>query len=411
MNASGWVGELGLDSEARASRLGFLELGADDRAALGELGEAIEGDLGDLVVRWHDYLLGRPETRALMARAGDHLGTVQVRYFRSLFAGRFDEAYFESRLRIGFVHAEVGLAPPWYLGAYRKFVDLVRGRVAGDPGAARWLRALDKAVSLDLQLALDAYFFVRTRQLRDARRSLALQLERAEAAARAKEEFLSKVSHELRTPLHAILGFADLVADGIEGPVTDAQRASLAKVRVHGERLIRMIDQLLDAARMAAAGLAAPVAFDPGPVLAAVAERARGAARAKGLELRFRVFEPVPRVVGDPDGFALALGHLLENAVRFTRAGRVELAVDRLGERVRFRVRDTGPGIAPEHRGRIFDAFHQVDAGDTRSVSGLGMGLTLARQAVDRMGGTLELAETGPGGSEFCLELPAADPA
>ncbi len=411
MSGRRWVRELGLDAEARASRLGFLELGDDDRLALGELGGAIGDGLGELVARWHDYLLGRSETRDLMARAGDHLGKVQVRYFRSLFAGRFDEAYFESRLRIGFVHAEVGLAPPWYLGAYRKFVDLVRDRVAGSPEAGRWLRALDKAVSLDLQLALDAYFFVRTRQLRDARRSLALQLERAEAAARAKEAFLSKISHELRTPLHAILGFSDLVADGIEGPVTDAQRASLAKVRAHGERLIRMIDQLLDAARMAAAGLAAPVAFDPGPVLAAVAERARAAAAAKGLELRCRVPEPVPRVVGDPDGFAVALGHLLENAVRFTRDGRVDLAVERLGDRVRFRVADTGPGVAPAHRRHIFDAFHQEDVGDTRTVSGLGMGLTLARQVVDRMGGALELADTGPGGSVFCLELPAADPA
>jgi len=190
--------------------------------------------------------------------------------------------------------------------------------------------------------------------------------------------------------------------------VTPEQRESLGKIRAHGERLVDMIDQMLDAARMAAAGLAAPRPFDPVPILNDLVRTAAETAEGKGLRFRADLPPRVPRVLGDPEGFRLAVGHLLENAVKFTDRGDVTLAVEGLGDRVRFEVRDTGPGIPEEHRQRIFEPFHQVEAGNTREVTGLGMGLTLARQAVERMGGVLELARTGPAGSTFHVELPRA---
>ncbi len=428
MSRKRWTQVLGLGPEARQARLSFLEIGPADREALEELAREILPHLDEVVGRWHGYLLGRPETRGLLEgkRAWDHLRAVQVRYFRTLLLAPRDREYFDERLEIGFVHERVGLEPAWYTGSYRKFVDLVRAFLA-DRGVApalreRWLASLEKAVYLDLQLALDAYFHTRNEQVLEANRelrrlaaeletrnrALALQFARAQEAARVKEAFLAKVSHELRTPLNAILGYADLLADGIEGPVTPDQARALRKIRAHGERLVAMIDQMIEAAKMAAAALSEPVPFDPGPVLRDLVRRAADAAEGKGLRLEARVPPHLPRVQGDPDGFALALGHLVENAVKFTDRGRVRLTVEPSGDRVRFVVSDTGPGVPEEHRRRIFEPFHQVESGDTRQVTGLGMGLTLARQAVERMGGHLELAETGPGGSTFVLDLPTA---
>ncbi|WP_025324403.1 protoglobin domain-containing protein [Deferrisoma camini] len=428
MTRRDWTATLGLDAGARRSRLGFLELSAADRKALTELAQVLEPRLEHLVDRWHRFLLKRPETRELMARSGvrEHLRTVQTRYFRTLLAGPYDRRYFHERLRIGFVHERVGLEPPWYTGAYRKFLQLVAEvlRAEGISGseAVRWIEALEKVVFLDLQLALDAYFHTRNQALVQANERLQALAERLEAqnralteafgraqeAARVKEAFLAQVSHELRTPLNAILGFADLLSDGIDGPVTPEQRRTLARIRSHGERLVEMIDQMLDAAKLAAVALGAPEAFDPEPVVAEVIRSGEDLAAGKGLGFEADLDRPIPPVQGEPEGLRLALGHLVENAVKFTREGRVGLRVRGHGDRVRFEVWDTGPGVPEEHRQRIFEPFHQVDSGDTREVTGLGMGLPLARRAVERMGGTLELAETGPDGSVFALELARA---
>ncbi len=423
-----WIEVLGLDDAAREARLSFLDIGPRDLERLARLRRILLPHLDGLVRDWHDELSRLPQTRKLLSssRGREHLRTVQVRYFQTLLTGPYDRDYFEDRLRIGFVHERVGLDPAWYTGAYRKFLERVR-RFLADQGvddhtAEQWFASLEKAVFLDMQLALDAYFHTRNQAVLEANRelrklaeelkakneALRIQFARAQEAARIKEEFLSKVSHELRTPLNAILGYADLLADGIEGPVTPEQRESLRKIRAHGERLVDMIDQMLDAARMAAAGLAAPRPFDPAAILNDLARAAGESAEGKGLRFRTELPSRIPPVLGDPEGFRLALGHLLENAVKFTDRGEVALAAEVLGDRVRFRVSDTGPGVPEEHRQRIFEPFHQVEAGDTREVTGLGMGLTLARQAVERMGGVLELAHTGPEGSTFHVELPRA---
>lgn len=428
MTRSDWTRRLDLDARARTARLAFLELHAADRAELRALSEVLSPQIDALVDRWHAFLLERPETRDLLSRGRvqEHLRVAQAAYFRTLLAGPYDETYFDDRLRIGFIHQRVGLEPVWYTASYRKFQSLVRETLlaGGYPveRVTRWMEVLEKVVYLDMELALDAYFHSQseeileanralrdmTRKLERGNRELRREFERAQEAARVKEAFLSQISHELRTPLNAVLGFADLLADGIEGPVTPEQARSLGKIRSHGERLLRLIEQMIDAAKMAAAGLAAPRAFDPGPLARDLAATARGAAEGAGLRFTTSGPERLPLVWGDPEGFVLALGHVLENAVKFTREGTVELRAEHLAEVVRWTVADSGPGIPPADRDRIFEPFHQVDAGDTRTATGLGMGLTLARQALVRMGGTLELVDTGEGGSTFALELPVA---
>ncbi|GAB4258049.1 protoglobin domain-containing protein [Deferrisoma sp.] len=428
MTPRDWTAALGLDAARRRARLGFLGLTPADREALRNLLAILDPRLEGLVDRWHRFLLKRPETRNLMARAGvqDHLRVVQTRYFRSLLTGPYDRRYFHERLRIGFVHERVGLEPPWYTGSYRKFLELVREELlaagVGSPTALRWMAALEKVVFLDLQLALDAYFYTRNeaivranqrlrelaQELEARNRALAEAFSRAQEAARLKEAFLAQVSHELRTPLNAILGFADLLADEIEGPVNPEQREALRRIRRHGERLVEMVDQMLDAAKLAAAALGRPEPFDPAPLVDEVCRAGEDLAAGKGLGFEAEIERPLPLVEGDPEALRLALGHLVENAVKFTRSGRIGVRARETDGRLRLEVWDTGPGVPPEHRERIFEPFHQVDAGDTREVTGLGMGLPLARKAVERMGGRLVLAESGPGGSLFVLELPVA---
>ncbi|RMG89835.1 MAG: hypothetical protein D6708_09375 [Candidatus Dadabacteria bacterium] len=428
MSPRDWPDALGLDAAGRRARVGFLGLSPSDRAALRDLHRVLEPRLDGLVDRWHRFLLKRPETRDLMARSGvrDHLRAVQTRYFRSLLTGPYDRRYFHERLRIGFVHERVGLAPPWYTGSYRKFLELVRGELAAAgvdaPTGLRWMAALEKVVFLDLQLALDAYFHTRNEaivqanaRLRDLagrleaqNRALAEAFSRAQEAARLKEAFLAQVSHELRTPLNAILGFADLLADGIEGPVSPEQRETLRRIRRHGERLVEMVDQMLDAAKLAAVALGRPEPFDPAPVVEEVCRAGEDLATGRGLGFEADIAPGLPPVQGEPEALRLALGHLVENAVKFTRAGRIGVRARPAGGRLRLEVWDTGPGVPPEHRERIFEPFHQADTGDTREVTGLGMGLPLARRAVERMGGRLVLAASGPGGSVFVLELPVA---
>lgn len=423
-----WTDLLGLGPVERATRLAFLEVGDEDRALLAELSQVLGPHLETLVTEWHAFLLDRPETRARLpkGRVGDHLRAMQTRYFQTLLTGPYDREYFEDRLRIGFVHERVGLEPDWYLGSYRKFQDMVRHLLLGQGhGAARlapWLRALEKVTYLDMQLALDAYFHTRNRsiveanaalnrvarQLEQRNEELSAQFAQAREAARLKDQFLSLVSHEVRTPLHAILGFADLLADGIEGPVTGAQEADLGKIRAHGERLLGIFDQMLEAARLAAAGSAAPRPFDPTPVIDTAVAAAQPLCGGKGLDLEVRVEPGMPLVLGDPEGFARALAHVLENACKYTALGRVRVEAARLSGGLRVEVADTGPGVPPAHRERIFEPFHQVASGDTRTATGVGLGLALARQAMERMGGSLHLASSGPEGSTFALELPEA---
>lgn len=422
----GLVALLNLDEAACTSRLEFLEIDGENRRQLEELGAELLPVVEEVVDRWYEFLLTRHETRDLLdrGRVQEHLKGVQVVYFRTLLSGRYDRAYFEERLKIGFIHQRVGLEPAWYTGAYRKFQGLCRDVLLerGHPPARviTWMQALEKVIYLDMELALDAYFDTAHRGLLEANeslrqmtaaletrnRELGREFERAQEAARIKEEFLARVSHELRTPLNSVLGYADLLLDGIEGPLADEQARSLRKIRDHGQRLLAMIDRMIETAKMAASGVFAPRPFDPRPVLTRLAEGARIAALAKGLEFQAEVEPDLPSAMGDEEGFELALGHLLENAVKFTDQGSVRLDARRAGSALWCAVADTGPGIPAEHRARIFEPFHQVEFGDTRTATGLGLGLSLARQALERMGGSLELTSSEPTGSTFAIELP-----
>ncbi|HYD54500.1 MAG TPA: PAS domain-containing protein [Gemmatimonadaceae bacterium] len=233
---------------------------------------------------------------------------------------------------------------------------------------------------------------------------------RAEAASRAKSEFLAVMSHELRTPLNAIGGYASLIEMGIRGPVTPQQREDLRRIQVSQRHLVGLVDEVLEYARVESGATQYALAAVP------VADAVRGAEvlvapqlQAQGLRFEFDAEAGAAqvRVRADADKLQQVLLNLLGNAVKFTpRGGRVVVRCVPADDVVAIVVTDTGIGIAAERLSSIFEPFVQAEMDYTRSREGVGLGLAISRDLARGMGGTLT-ADSRPGaGSAFTLTLP-----
>jgi len=237
----------------------------------------------------------------------------------------------------------------------------------------------------------------------------------AERAGRTKSMFLANISHELRTPMTAILGFADLLSErarthgaavGLSASVID----SLHTIRSSGRRLLALINDLLDLAKVEAGSLRIEsLELDPAELLTRTLEPLRAAAQAKGLVLELSAQLPA-RIAGDPLRLAQIVTKLCDNAIKFTRQGRVSVdaRVRRAAELawLEISVADTGCGIPAEHLPTLFSAFHQVDSSIQRERGGSGLGLALCRRLAECMGGSIQVASQLGVGSRFALELP-----
>jgi signal transduction histidine kinase len=242
---------------------------------------------------------------------------------------------------------------------------------------------------------------------RRARVSLEAAVRDAEAASRAKDEFLAMLSHELRTPLHAMLGWARLLRTGTLDEAT--KERALETLERNTRLQAQLIEDLLDVSRIITGTLRIdvhPVA--PASAIAAALEAVRPAADAKAVRLEAHADPAAGPVSGDADRLQQVVWNLLSNAIKFTpRGGRVEVRLEAVDGQVRLQVADTGRGISAEFLPHLFERFRQAEGPAARSIGGLGLGLAIVRHLVEMHGGTVRADSAGEGrGATFTVELP-----
>jgi PAS domain S-box-containing protein len=300
--------------------------------------------------------------------------------------------------------------------------DQVHGVLRGEP--QRFERAERSAAGQDVTTLIHYVpdrqaeailgFFVLTADITEAKRTerhlqelndeLTRARDRADAANRAKSAFLANMSHEIRTPMNAIIGFTHLLQRDLRTP---AQVERLAKVDEAARHLLTIINDILDLSKIESGKFTLEETdFSLDAVLSRTCALVTDRARDKGLELVVDTGRVPDMLRGDPTRLSQALLNLLSNAVKFTEKGMILLRAELVESEhehvlVRFVVRDTGIGIAPEKIARLFDAFEQADASTTRRFGGTGLGLAITRRIAQAMGGTAEVESELGAGSTF----------
>jgi signal transduction histidine kinase/ActR/RegA family two-component response regulator len=229
----------------------------------------------------------------------------------------------------------------------------------------------------------------------------------AEQANRRTDEFLSVVSHELRTPLSAILGYAQLLRNGMIEP--NEMSEAYAVIERNGHAQVQIIDDLLDMSRIISGKLRLNVqSINPSEVIEAALETVKPAADAKEVKIT-KAFDPkVGVIVGDFDRLQQVVWNLVSNAVKFTpKGGRVQVSLEQVNSHLEIAVADTGCGISPDFLPHVFERFRQSEESTTRRHGGLGLGLSIVKQIVELHGGYVRAQSKGEGqGSTFVVSLP-----
>jgi len=236
-------------------------------------------------------------------------------------------------------------------------------------------------------------------------RDLALAVTQADAANRAKSDFLSNMSHEIRTPINGVLGMAHLA---LQASPDARQRDYLTKIRFAGQNLLAIVNNILDISKVEAGELELEETdFSLSAVLAGVVDQLGPAAAARGLKLVLQIDPALSRTLrGDPLRIGQVLLNYVCNAIKFSKAGDVRVSAicidaDPLGCQLRFEVQDHGIGITPAQMGRLFQPFHQADSSTTREFGGTGLGLAICKQLAVVMGGDVGVASLPGEGSTF----------
>ncbi|HEV7704837.1 MAG TPA: ATP-binding protein [Gemmatimonadaceae bacterium] len=242
---------------------------------------------------------------------------------------------------------------------------------------------------------------------RAARKEAEMARAEAENANRAKSEFLANMSHELRTPLNAIAGYVELLDMEIRGPILQAQRDDLARIKASQRVLLRLVNDVLNFAKLESGHVSVTIKdVNIAEVLGSLEPLVLPQLMSKGLHFDTDSCSDELHAEADPEKLEQILLNLLSNAIKFTPAdGSIQLTCESTERSVSIRVTDTGRGIPPEKQDRIFEPFVRVDEGFARKTEGTGLGLAISRNLARAMGGDLAV-ESAPGaGATFTITL------
>jgi len=265
------------------------------------------------------------------------------------------------------------------------------------------------------------------RELEDKNQKLQVAYDRLKELDRLKSNFLATVSHELRTPLTSIIGYSEMLVEGLAGDLTKEQREFVQTIRDKGDQLLALIKGLLDLSKLESGTMSLRKNHvDVAALIKDVVSTMAPTARKKEVELTFEVEKGLPPIWADAERLRQVLLNLTENAIKFTpvsgsvrliakitgmdatssgdTGGMVLLGARRTG--VEMRVIDSGIGIPEAERSRVFDAFYQVDSSSTREAGGTGLGLSIVKRLVDGHDGSVRIEANQPRGTVFVVTIP-----
>jgi len=402
------------DETARTRQLSFLLFDERDAVLLHDLVDLFQARLTEISEVFYQHLLNYAETRAVFKDEGmiSRLKEAQKAYLMQAVEGPYDAAYFDRRWRIGFIHNAIQLEPHWFIGAFQLYhrilYPMILERYCDDAQAVvDHILALDKIMNLDMQLGIQSYMVHYTNTM-EKLQALNLQIE---AASTAKSQFLANMSHEFRTPLNAIIGFTEVLQDQIPGPLNAEQIEYLGDVHNAGQLLLRLINDVLDLAKVEAGRL--ELFYETFPIAQTVRDAVtalRGAAEKKGITIQLNLPPDLGLITADQIRLKQILFNLLSNAVKFTDHGGVHVTAAIEDGQLHLAIADTGIGIRAEDMQRIFVEFSQVDASHARRHEGTGLGLALSKRLVETHGGRIWLESQFGTGSVFHVLLPLQPP-
>jgi signal transduction histidine kinase len=268
------------------------------------------------------------------------------------------------------------------------------------------------------------------RELEEKAASLQEAYDRLKELDRLKSNFLATVSHELRTPLTSIIGYSEMLDEGLAGELSSEQKEFVRTIRGKGEQLLSLIMGLLDLSKLESGTMRMSMrSVHIESVLGEVVSTLTPTARKKGVKLALDFGPNLAELRADPERLRQVFLNLVENALKFTPAGgRVTLRAAMVDDpsasddeeglallapvraRLEVRVEDTGIGIPPRERSRVFDPFYQIDSSSTREHGGTGLGLSIVKRLVEAHSGVIHIEETTPRGTTFVVSLPQAPP-
>ena len=386
-------------------QLAFLQLAKADQQRLRSLQPSFAKFSLEFVESFYEHLFEFDETARLLGDSDTvaRLKQLQLAHLETMLDAEWDESYVERRHRVGQAHADRGLEPEFFLGAYNQYIQFCfrqYGEQQGFASAAGFeeLLSLLKAVLLDVGLTLSAYF---ERSTQDLRKALDLYWQ----ANSELRRFAELASHDLKTPLATMANLCDEAIDEFGGDMPGEARDLIEQARQRSFRMSRMIDELLASAvtsrehdRLDDVSLA--------EVLAESLERLQSTIDKANIHVE--IAENLPAVIGDPVPLREAFYNLLSNATKFIDAETGEIRIDAVqdGDQVRITFTDNGPGIPKEELERIFAPFRRLASHHNQPGSGLGLYFT--RSLIAQQGGRV-WAESGEQvGSTFCVVLKAA---